>query len=230
MSDAPDLCFCHCLRTDLRFCPSSLQTELIVCSFRQHSCEAFDDDTGISTRVSMLRMDASSMSWRRFAGSCLSSQGTYDVFTDQWRQLNEALQQPTNGQLRRYQLLVLDGHCPAIWIENILATTKVTASHAHRGATAEDSARVSRTESAASELAGRTLSSEPSTSRDESSVKLILEGTSLRDANPCWATFAFVHVQDGCVGPDVIIHRWLQSHPHLYQKQIAKQLGIFFPR
>jgi len=168
----------------------------------------------------MVRMDASSMSWSRFAGAGQSSD-TCDVFSDQWRQLMRATSQHSSG-VQQFMLLVLDGHCPATWLESILASTQIDN---HTGGRRKSMAQTSQKTSPFLSEAGST---------DTASTKplLVLEVApqSLRDANPAWASFAFVHMDPGCVGPDVIIHKWVQTHPLLYQRHVAKQLGIFFPR
>ena len=53
----------------------------------QHSCQAFNDESGLSTHVSVLRVSPASMRWQRFAGSSDS------VFFDQVRQLSDVRQQ-----------------------------------------------------------------------------------------------------------------------------------------
>ena len=181
----------------------------------QHSCEAFDESTGRSTRVSVVRLDASTMSWHRFAGARQSKDGSCDVFSDQWRLLTQATQS-TKFPVCKYQILLLDGHVPALWIENIIATTPALA--------------ISQTPEAKHKANSIDMvSKEASGGGEGAKVKLVLEGVALCHSNPCWASFAFVHVGSQCVGPEICIHRWLQTHPSLYQKQVAKQLIIFFP-
>jgi hypothetical protein len=168
----------------------------------------------------MMRMDASSMSWLRFAGASESPDGR-GVFSDQWKQMkHQPAQSPSIVQ--HFNMLVLDGHCPAVWLENILASMQI---NDHPGCQGKSLAETSRN-------ASPFLSESGPKDADSIKARLVLEAVpqSFSDASPAWASFAFVHVDPGCVVPDVIIHKWLQSHHLLYQRQVAKQLGIFFPR
>ena len=168
----------------------------------------------------MMRMDASSMSWLRFAGASESPDGR-GVFSDQWKQMkHQPAQSPSIVQ--HFNMLVLDGHCPAVWLENILASTQI---NDHPGCQGKSLAETSR-------KASPFLSESGPKDADSIKARLVLEAVSqsFSDASPAWASFAFVHVDAGCVGPEIIIHKWLQSHHLLYQRQVAKQLGIFFPR
>ena len=87
----------------------------------------------------MMRMDASSMSWLRFAGASESPDGR-GVFSDQWKQMkHQPAQSPSIVQ--HFNMLVLDGHCPAVWLENILASTQI---NDHPGCQGKSLAETSR--------------------------------------------------------------------------------------
>jgi hypothetical protein len=179
----------------------------------QHSCEAFDAAAGRSTRVSVLKIDPSAMSFQHFMGASDSDGGNDGLFADQWGLLQKDM---TSSMVRKYQILLLDGHIPECWIEKILCTIPGILPSSHNLVAPSNAGGVSKEVGAKVDMNG--------------CVKLVLEGPNLQQSTPCWVSFGFVHVPRGCVGPDMIVHRWLQSNRMLYHRQVAKQIATFFPR
>jgi hypothetical protein len=157
----------------------------------QHSSEAFDAAAGRSTRVSVLKIDPSAMSFEHFIGASDSDGGNDGLFADQWGLLQQDM---ASSMVRKYQILLFDDHIPECWIENILCTIPGILSS-------------SQNLFAPSNAGGTGVSKEVRAKVDMNGcVKLVLEGENLQQSTPCWVSFGFVHVPRGCVGPDVIVH------------------------
>ena len=119
--------------------------------------------------------------------------------------------------MRRHQILVLDGSTPALWLENILATTPAFSQPGMPSLS-----RPKPPEKLEGKGDGLPRS-------EGSRLSLVLEDVEVRDAHPSWAAFGFVHMPVGSVTVEDVKHRWLKTHPLLYQRMVAKQLAVFFP-